>query len=125
MNRICINGRDELMVIDLTKVACLKADVDYTTLYHIGGLTATLPFNLARMEALLATVPKTRECDFIRLGRSCIINQYYLYRVQTLLQKVVLTDGVKAITLGVSKEALKKYKQMMAERFNSPTNHGN
>ncbi len=122
MNRICINGRDELMVIDLSKIACFKADVDYTTMYHIGGLTATLPINLAKLESMLARVSKAKECDFIRLGRSCIINQHFLYRIQTLNQKIVLSDGEKAITLKVSKDALKRYKQLIAEGFNSPEN---
>ena len=31
MEKICINGRDALFVLDLAKVACFKADTDYTT----------------------------------------------------------------------------------------------
>ncbi len=122
MNRICINGRDELIIIDLSKVAFFKADVDYTILYFISGMTTTLPLNLARIEALLIGVPKSKFCDFIRLGRSAIINQGYLFRIQTLHQKLILSDGVKMINVTVSKDALKKYKQFIAQRYSPPRN---
>jgi len=121
MDKICINGRDELLVLDLTKVACFKADVDYTTAYYVSGLTTTIAMGLNKVESIIAAVPKSPLCDFVRVGRSYIVNQAYLYQIQTLRQKLILCDGNKIITLPVSKEALKRYKQYIAEKH-SPTN---
>lgn len=122
MDRICINGRDELLVLNLNKVACFKADVDYTTAYYVSGLTTTIAIGLNKVESIIAGIPKSPFCDFVRVGRSYIVNQAYLYQIQTLRQKLILFDGYKMISLPVSKEALKRYKQYIAEKYGSPTN---
>lgn len=122
MDRICINGRDELLVLNLDKVACFRADVDYTTAYYVSGLTVTITMGLSKVESIIAAIPKSPLCDFVRVGRSYIVNQAYLYQIQTLRQKLILCDGYKMITLSVSKEALKRYKQYIVEKSGSPTN---
>ena len=122
MKKLYINGRDELLVLNLDKVACFKADIDYTTVYYVSGLTATLPIGLSKVESLLSGIPGTPLCEFTRVGRSYIVNQAYLYQIQTLRQRLILSDGHKLITLPVSKEALKRYKQHIAEKYGSPTN---
>lgn len=122
MDRICINSRDELLVLNLNKVACFRADVDYTTVYYVSGLTTTITMGLNKVERIIATIPKSPQCDFVRVGRSYIVNQIYLFQIQTLRQRLVLCDGHKAISLSVSKEALKRYKQYIAEKYGSPIN---
>lgn len=118
MEKICINGRDELLILDLTKIACFKADTDYTKAYYMSGLVSMLPMGLNKIENVIAaTVPKSLSCDFVRVGRSYIINQAYLYRIQVLHQKLILSDGIKLLTLPVTKEALKRYKQYIHERY--------
>lgn len=116
MEKICINGRDALFVLDLAKVACFKADTDYTTVYYMSGLTTTLSMGLNKVESIIAAVPKSRTCDYVRVGRSYIINQAFLYQIQVLRQKLILSDGHKLITLPATKEALKRYKQYIYEK---------
>lgn len=120
MKKLYINSRDELLVLNLSKVACFKADVDYTTVYYASGLTANLPIGLSKVEDLLNGTPRTSLCEFTRVGRSYIINQAYLFQIQTLHQKLILGDGQKQITLSVSKEALKRFKQHVVEKYVSP-----
>lgn len=118
MEKICINGRDELLVLDLAKIACFKADTDYTKAYYMSGLVVTLPMGLNKIEsAIAASVPKSSLCDFVRVGRSYIVNQAYLYRIQVLHQKLILSDGTKLLTLPATKESLKRYKQYIHERY--------
>ena len=37
MLRLCINTRDELIVVDLERIAFLKADGNYTHIMYISG----------------------------------------------------------------------------------------
>lgn len=119
MEKICINGRDELLILDLSKVACFKADVDYTIAYNVSGITTTIAMGLNKIESIVAAIPKSPFCDFVRVGRSYIINQAFLYQIQTLHQKLILSDGNKLITLSISKDALKRYKQYIADKSSS------
>lgn len=116
MNKICINGRDELVMLDLNKVACLKADTNYTTVYYISGMTTTIAMGLNKMESIIVAVPKSATCDFVRVGRSYIVNQAYLFQIFVLRQKLILSDGVNQLSFIVTKEALKRYKQYIAKK---------
>lgn len=119
MEKIYINGRDELIILDLSKVACFIADTDYTIIHYISGMTTTISMGLCKVEEIIGTVPQTNKCDFVRIGRSHIINQAFLYQIQSLQQKLILSDGDKKIVLSVAKETLKRYKQkIMAGRDN-------
>lgn len=119
MEKICINGRDELLMLDLDKVACFKADTDYTIIYYLSGLTTTVALGLNKIERLIADVPTSATCDFVRVGRSHIVNQPYLYQIQILQQKLILSDGDRKISLSVTREALKRYKMQVAEKHTS------
>jgi len=116
MNKICINGRDELVVLDLDKVACFKADTNYTTVYYMSEMTTTLAMGLNKIESIIVSVPKSSLCDFVRVGRSYIVNQAYLYQIFVLRQKLILSDGSKQLAFTVTKEALKRYKQYIADK---------
>lgn len=116
MKKICINGRDELLMLDLSKVACFKADTDYTIIYYISGMTTTMSMGLHKVEEILTESIQQPASDFVRIGRSYIINQSYLYQIQLLHQKLILSDGRQTITLEVAKEALKRYKQQIAAK---------
>lgn len=122
--KVCINGRDELLVLNLKLIACFKADDDYTVAYYLSGTTTTIAMGLNKIEVAISCVPKSKSCNFVRIGRSLIINQAYLYQIQILSQKLILFDGDKKLTITVSKDALKRYKQHIIDKemSNSPTN---
>ena len=122
--KICINGRDELLVLNLNQIACFKADDDYTVAYYLSGATTTIAMGLSKIEVAISCVPKSNACNYVRIGRSLIINQAYLYQIQVLNQKLILFDGDKKLSILVSKDALKRYKQHIADSkiSNSPIN---
>ena len=122
--KICINGRDELLVLDLGKVAYFKADDDYTTVFYMSGVTTNITLGLNKIESAIAAFPKSVTCNYVRVGRSVIVNQAYLYQLQVLQQKIVLFDGQRKISVTVPKVALKRYKQHLLDKrlIGSPTN---
>lgn len=122
MNKIHINGRDELLVIDLAKVAYFKAEDDYTTVYFIGGVNFMLTINLAKVEAMVATVGRSEQCSYVRIGRSIIVNEAYVFRIEVLSQKIYFCNGTNMLQVSVPRDALKKYKQFVYNKLFLPTN---
>lgn len=113
MPRLCINSRDELIIIDLEKVAYLRAQGNYTEVMYIEGQSLLLTLGLSRLETMIRdSMPKDRPGIFARMGRSLIINQRYLTRISVLNQKLTLSDrGKNAYSLSVPKDLLKGYKK--------------
>lgn len=119
MPNLCINSRDELIIIDLEKVAFLRAKGNYTELMYIEGQSMLLTLGLSRLETMIRdSMPKDRPGIFARMGRSLIINQRFLTRISILNQKLVLSDrGKNSYSLSVPKELLKGYKKAIAQAF--------
>lgn len=117
--KLCINSRDELIVINLDEVACFNADGNYTNIHYIGGQKMTASLGLTKMEGLVSRAyPSGMPSPFVRLGRSFLINQSYLCQIDTLKQKIVLSDFRKSsITLNVTKNLLKNYKAFVSQSF--------
>ena len=92
------------------------ADGNYTKICYIGGMTTVLSFGLSKVEAMVsAAYAEGTISPFVRLGRSVIINQLFLYDINILKQHLVLSDCMKnSITLKLPKPLLKKYKDLVS-----------
>lgn len=119
MARICLNTRDNLVVIDLDKVAVMQADGNYTNVTYIGGQKMMISQNLSKMEDLVKQLsPKGFHSGFVRLGRSVIINQSYLYAINTLKGILLLSDFSNHVyRVSVPKPLLKEYKQILKKQY--------
>ena len=115
MKKICINNRDEMIILFVDNIAYIMADGNYTKICYIGGLSTVLSLGISKIEAMLSQAyPKGTTSPFIRLGRSVIINQMFLYDINVLKQHLVLSDCLKnSVTLKLPKPLLKKYKDMV------------
>lgn len=119
MYKLCLNSRDELLIIDLEKIAYFQANGNYTHLCYISGDTHLLTIGLTKVEEYLRkTWPKETPSPFVRLGRSLIINQRYLCEIGVLKQKLILSDNDgHSYTLSVPKPLLKEYKQKINDFY--------
>lgn len=109
------NTRDELVRVDLRRVAYFKADRNYTDVYFLNGYHVTLPTNLMAIEKMLDDdCMKGRIVPFVRLGRSLIVNIPMIVHINVLRQELVLSDlnTPAVVKVEVSKEALKKLKEL-------------
>lgn len=115
MKRICIKTRDQLVVINLSKLACVVADGNYSKLIYIDKKFPSSLISIGISQ--LAEIFQKREvCQehpiFLRLGRSLIINQNYLINISIPKQRILLTDwGENIIPIKVPKQLLKQYKE--------------
>lgn len=121
MNKICLNSRDELIIIDLDKVVCLQANGNYTNIVYVDGLKVMLSLGLSKMEDLIkAAIPKDSPSSFVRMGRSYIINQKYLSQINIVKQQIVLSDyGKHNYTLTIPKQLLKAYREIIRNKYNN------
>ena len=113
MYKLCLNSRDELMIIDLEEVAYFQANGNYAHLQYIKGETHLLTVGLSKVEEYIRrSWPKDIASPFVRLGRSLIINQRFLSHISVLRQKLTLSDrGSISYALTISKPVLKAYKE--------------
>lgn len=116
MKKICINNRDEMVILFVDNIAYIMADGNYTKICYMGGITTVLSFGLSKVEAMVsAAYAEGTISPFVRLGRSVIINQLFLYDINILKQHLVLSDCMKnTITLKLPKPLLKKYKDLVS-----------
>ena len=108
MKKICINNRDEMIILFVDNIAYVMADGNYTKICYIGGFTTVLSLGLSKIGAMFSQAyPKGTTSPFVRLGRSVIINQLFLYNINTLKQTLVLSDCISnTITLKLPKPLL-------------------
>lgn len=119
MHKICLNSRDELLIINLDKIAFFQANGNYTHMNYIEGEKHLLTIGLSKVEEFIRkSWQKGSHSPFIRLGRSLIINQVFLSEISVLKQKVVLSDcGTHFYSLSVPKPLLKEYKEKINELY--------
>lgn len=119
MYKLCLNSRDELLIIDLQKVAYFQANGNYTHLKYIEGETHLLSVGLSKIEEYIRkSWPKDITSPYIRLGRSLIINQSFLSGISVLKQKVTLSDhGEHVYDVAVPKPLIKQYKEKIVEYY--------
>lgn len=117
MKKICLNNRDEMIMLFVDNIAYIMADGNYTKICYIGGMTTVLSFGISKVETLVSASYADGEVSpFVRLGRSVIINQWFLYDINVLKQHLVLSDCMKnTITLKLPKPLLKKYKNLVSK----------
>ena len=117
MKKICLNNRDEMIMLFVDNIAYIMADGNYTKICYIGGMTTVLSFGISKVETLVSASYADGEVSpFVRLGRSVILNQWFLYDINVLKQHLVLSDCIKnTITLKLPKPLLKKYKELVSK----------
>ena len=117
MKKICLNNRDEMIMLFDDNIAYIMADGNYTKICYIGGMTTVLSFGISKVETLVSASYADGEVSpFVRLVRSVIINQWFLYDINVLKQHLVLSDCIKnTITLKLPKPLLKKYKELVSK----------
>lgn len=112
---LLLNTRDELLRFDIHKIVYIEGDGNYTHIVQKNKQKASICINLSKMQQVLSDNLKEKATTFIRVGKRFIVNMEFIYQINVPLQKLTLTDGEHfAFQMGVSKEALRQLKDMMA-----------
>lgn len=113
-NYLFFNSRDEFLRIDISKIVYFEASGNYTNIILANKIKGTISMNLGHTEKALVDRLKEKSRCFVRIGKSYIINVNYIYQINVLKQRLVLSDlSMFAFQLNLSKEVLKKLKELL------------
>ena len=110
MAKVYFNSRDELIAVDIDRVAVIRADGNYTHIIYMNKHEVTLSQGITKVAEMLSR-HQTAQTRFVRIGRSIIINHVFVERIDVQRQFVVLVDELgNEIRVKASKPVLKSYK---------------
>lgn len=103
-----------MIKVKLDRVAYFEADSNYCHVVFINGAKATLLTSLVNIENLIAERFRGDNPMFIRIGKKYIVNRQYIFQLNVLRQKLILTDydSPTILEISISKDALKNLKQL-------------
>ncbi len=112
--QLIISTSNDLVRIAPDRIVYISSDGNYSTLVQTDGEMRMLSFQLGQIEKMIASQLGSEGNNFIRIGKSLIINRSYIYYINVSKQKLVLSD-VAAFSHSVtaSREALKQLKELL------------
>jgi len=117
MAKIFVNNRDELVVVESSLVALVKANGNYCSIFYINKREILLTVSISDIEQKLKK--NNNDSDlFVKVGRSFIINQRFVHRIDLQRQLLILSNGEssdKDFVIKISKGLLKQYKNAIVE----------
>ena len=108
MKKVITQNRDELYVLHPDTLAYLQAEGNYTKIVYICGLQLVITMGISKVEEALRTgIPEEDACQFLRLGRSLVVNRNLIHSINAATQKLTFFDGDKSyLTIPVAKSLL-------------------
>lgn len=89
-----LNTRNELIRLDCSKIVYMEGDGNYTNIVLVNKQKVAVCMNLSNMQQFISESLRERASIFARIGKRFIVNLNFIYKVQPLLQSLVVTDGV-------------------------------
>lgn len=115
--KLLFNSRDELVAIDFDHVAVVQADGNYSRVVFINKHEVSLAIGINKLSEMLRKA-KFENAFFVKIGRSLLVNQAFLERIDLQKQQITLTDkGSSVIRISVTKNVLKAYKNFVSDNF--------
>lgn len=111
-----LNSRDDLLRIDMAEIAFFEANGNYTNIMLTNKMKCTVGMSLGKMENVLSERLKGKVMYFARIGKRYIINLNMVFQINVLKHRLILSDFHQcAYSLDVSKDALKKLKELIIQ----------
>ena len=111
-----LNSRDDLLRIDMAEIAFFEANGNYTNIMLTNKMKCTVGMSLGKMENVLSERLKGKVMYFARIGKRYIINLNMVFQINVLKHRLILSDFHQcAYSLDVSKDTLKKLKELMIQ----------
>ena len=115
---IIFKTRDELLRVRIFQIAYFEADRSYTHLYLTSGQDFLFTTNLGTIENILQNQLAEFSPLFIRIGKSLIVNRFYILHMNVAKQKLKLGPfGERIFELNVSKDALRGLKESFEKKL--------
>ena len=117
-SKLIISTTIELVRISPTKIVYISSDGNYSTLMQVDGELRILSHQLGQIEKMIETQLRNDSNNFIRIGKSLIINRAYIYYINVAKQKLILSDAATFnYSVPASREALKQLKDLVEKEM--------
>lgn len=92
---LVLGNSNEVLRIATEDILYVSAMGNYTVFHFTYGDTESMPLSIAKIEESINILCPQTSKDFVRVGRSLIINLSHLLKVDVVGQKLVLLDRNK------------------------------
>ena len=114
MKRIVISKGTELLIVPSASLMYVSSDGNYSNVVTQDGRSRLVCLQLGQIEDLIGDQLGDSVSNFLRIGRSLIINTDYIYLIDIAKQQLILSDCKGSChELTASKEVLTKLKAYM------------
>lgn len=115
---LVISTANDLLRVAASQILYISSDGNYCNLFQTGGEIRLVTFQLGQIEQMIADQLPELSNNFVRIGRSLIINLNYVYYIHVTKQQLLLVDAQQnRYTLTASKEALKALKELIENKM--------
>ncbi len=116
---LILTNVNELVRVAPERVMYICSDGNYSTMILTNKDEKLFSFNLATFQKTIEQQLQHESQQFIRIGKSLIINRKYIYCINIAKQQLILADQfyTQSFTLNASKEALKQLKAVLEEEL--------
>ncbi len=113
-SHIVISTATDLLRIRTSQLLYIQSDGNYSSLFLTGGEMRVVTFQLGQLEKILAAQLPDSDNNFVRIGRSLIINLNYVFYINLSKQQLIMADKDQGrYTLNASREALASLKELI------------
>ncbi|MBR4136643.1 MAG: LytTR family transcriptional regulator [Bacteroidales bacterium] len=109
---LTISNNNELIRIKAESLVYVASDGNYSDIFTRDGEKRTVTLQLGVIEELINKQIRTSGIEFVRIGRSLIVNLGAVHYINPSKQQLVLSDNCSfKFALEASKEALRQLKE--------------
>lgn len=114
---LVISTANELLRVHARSIIYISSDGNYSNLLLQGGEVRLVTYQLGQIERMIADQLHDDRTNFVRIGKSLIINLNNVFFINVSKQQLLLTDNTGGrYTLSASKEALKSLKELIEKQ---------
>ena len=111
MEQIIISKGTELLRIPSRRLVFISSEGNYSNVVTLDNRKRLVTYQLGQLEDMIADQLGDKGFNFLRLGRSLIINTDYIYVIDIAKQQLILSDCAGCYhELSASREVLIKLK---------------
>lgn len=111
---LLIATSNDLLRVAASHILYISSDGNYCNFFQTGGEMRLVTYQLGQLERMIADQLPELSKNFVRIGKSLIINRNHVYYIHVPKQQLILVDGQQnRYTLTASKDALKALKELM------------
>lgn len=92
MKHIVISKGTELLRVPADRLMYVSSDGNYSNVYTLDGKNRLICMQLGQIEDLIGEQLGDNGGNFLRLGRSLIINTDYIFLIDVAKQQLILSD---------------------------------